>query len=375
MNAPTILGIVSYKIFPAQMGGQKCVTEWYTHLALEAKVILAVSKENGQVENMGYPILPFLYNHWWGILNIRYLYELNKLIKEQAIDVIIIEHSYFGWLGLLLRWFTKKPFIIRSHNIEAHRFRDMQRNWWRLYGWYEKQVHQKADHSFFITPEDKVWAVSHWQLDESKCTVITHGTDILQVPLTEEKKIYRQQLLSENNVNPGTRLFLFNGSLNYLPNIDALRIIISELLPILQSMHFEFRILICGKGLTKQWEQLLYAYPQLIYKGYVQNIAQYFRGTDCFINPVTLGGGIKIKLVEALAQNQPVISTRTGAKGIPANLLDEKIVLVDDYNWQAFAKAMSGIKIHDYTNTPAAFYREFNWDKIVQKALLSLQKL
>jgi hypothetical protein len=32
MGQPSVLGIVSYKVFPAQMGGQKCAAEWYAHL-------------------------------------------------------------------------------------------------------------------------------------------------------------------------------------------------------------------------------------------------------------------------------------------------------------------------------------------------------
>ena len=375
MRAPSILGIVSYKVFPAQMGGQKCVAEWYAHLALEAKIILAVSKDNPPAENSVYKILPFLYNHWWGILNLRYLYKLTMLIKEQVIDVIIIEHSYFGWLGLLLQWLTKKPFVIRSHNIEAQRFRDMQRSLWRLYGWYEKWIHQKAAHSFFITLEDMRWALQHWHLDPSKCSLLAHGTDILHPPSIQERKRCREELLAAHTLKPVTTLFLFNGSLNYLPNIDALRIIISELLPILQVLKFDFRIFICGKGLSEQWEEVLNAHPQLIYKGFVENIETYFTGADCFINPVTLGGGIKIKLVEALAHNQTVISTRTGAQGIARVLVDEKLLRVDDYNWQAFAQTMAGKGIHEHRDTPAAFYREFNWHTIVQKALLSLQAL
>lgn len=375
MSTLSVLGIVSYKVFPAQMGGQKCVAEWYAHLAKKIKVVLAVSKENLPIENSPYKILPFLYNHWWGILNIRYLYKLTKLIKEQATDLVIIEHSYFGWLGLLLRWLTKKPFVIRSHNIEAHRFRDMQRNWWGLYEWYEKKVHQKADHSLFITAEDNDWAIKHWQLDERKCTVIPYGTDILQPLSPDQRSRYREQLLAEHTLNPTTRLFLFNGSLNYLPNMDALRIIISELLPILQSMRFDFRIFICGHGLSEQWEKVLSTYPDLIYKGFLENIELYWNGVDCFINPVTLGGGIKIKLVEALAHNLSIISTRTGGKGVPETLAGEKLLLVTDYDWHTFAKAMAEWKAAQYKDTPPAFYREFNWETIVQKALLSLQTL
>ena len=375
MTNPSILGLISYKVFPAQMGGQKCVSEFYSHLANHTKVTLVVAKENGVPENSTIKVFPFLYNHWWAILNLLYLYKLTRLIKDQGIDIIFIEHSYFGWLGLLLRSLTKKPFVIRSHNIEALRFRDLQKNWWRLYEWYEKRIHRKADHNFFITEEDKAWAIRHWQLDEHKCSVATYSTTILQPMPNHERKLYRDQLLMQHKLNPGTKLFLFNGSLDYLPNQDALRIIISELLPILQTIRFDFRIFICGSRLSKQWIEVLRSYPNIIYLGFVDNIDSYWYGTDCFINPVTLGGGIKTKLIDALAHNQTAISTRNGASGISENTVSDKLILVNDYDWRTFAESMAELDIHQYKDTPADFYRQFNWDTIVQEALLSLQTL
>ncbi|MCW3087905.1 MAG: hypothetical protein JWQ78_1291 [Sediminibacterium sp.] len=375
MKIPSILGIVSYKVFPAQMGGQQSVAGFYHHLGAKTKLVLAVARGNEIPRGVPYKVLPFLYNHWQGSANLRFIYRLVKLIREERIDVIVIEHSYFGWLGVLLRRLTGKPFVIRSHNIEAHRFRDLRRSWWRAYGGYEKKVHQQADHNFFITPEDKAWAISHWQLEEKKCTVVTHGTDLLQPPPAEEKKRCRQQLLSEHNLLPDTRLFLFNGSLDYLPNIDALRILTSEIIPILQSQSFTYRIFICGKGLHPQWQQVLEGFPQILYKGFVADIRVYFTGVDCFINPVTLGGGIKIKLVEAIAHNLSVISTRSGARGIGESLAEGKLTRVADYDWPAFARAMVAVNIQEQPETPEAFYREFNWNTIVQEALLSLQTL
>ena len=375
MTNPSILGLISYKVFPAQMGGQKCVSEFYSHLADHTKVILAVAKENDAPENSPLTVLPFLYNHWWAILNLGYLYKLTRLIKEQDIDVIFIEHSYFGWLGLLLRSITKKPFVIRSHNIEAHRFRDLQKSWWRLYEWYEKSVHRKADHNFFITKEDKTWAITHWQLEETRCGVATYGTNVTEPLPYSERKLFRDQLLIQHKLQPATRLFLFNGSLDYLPNQDALRIIISELLPILQTLRIDYRIIICGSGLSEQWREVLRAYPVIIYTGYLNNIDSYLNGADCFINPVTLGGGIKTKLIDALAHNLTAISTHSGAQGVSENIMGDKLIFVNDYDWAAFAGSMAELDIHQQNHTPADFYRQFNWDTIVQKALLSLQVL
>lgn len=372
MRQPSVLGIVSFKVFPAQMGGQKGVANFYSHLAKQAKVVLAVEKKNIPTAN-DYTVLPFLYHHKWGFANLRYVFRLRKLIKQEAIDVLCMEHSYMGWLGILLRWLTKKPFIIHSHNIEAHRFRDMHKPLWRVYLWYEKWVHGKADHNFFISQEDMVWAVIHYRLAKEKCTVITYGTDIMQAITGNERNICRQQLITENQLDASTRLFLFNGTLDYLPNTDALRIIISELLLLLHAKKIMFRIFVCGNRLSEQWQKVLRSYPDIIYKGFVDDISLYFKGADCFINPVTLGSGIKTKLIDALAYDQTCISARSGAKGIPQEIAGEKLVLVDDYDWQGFADNMFIQSSRTLQNVPAAFYQFFNWDLITRKALFVIE--
>ena len=117
------------------------------------------------------------------------------------------------------------------------------------------------------------------------------------------------------------------------------------------------------------------AYPALIYKGFVDDINLYLDGADCFINPVTLGSGIKIKLVDALSHNQSCISTKSGAKGISQEITGQKLVLIDDYDWPGFTRAMMAQNQNRALDIPPAFYQFFNWDAIVQKALLSLQTL
>jgi glycosyltransferase involved in cell wall biosynthesis len=374
MKTLSVLGIVSYRIFPAQMGGQKCVTGFYHELARHAKVTLAVANSNERPSGTGFEVSPFLFDHWKGLFNTVYLYRLRKLVRQRQVDVIIIEHSYFGWLGLALRRLTRKPLVIRSHNIESHRFRDMRRWWWWLYERYEKQIHQRADHCFFITQEDLDWAVRHWEIEPAKCSVASYGT-VCQPPSAEQRLAARDVLQARHLFPSDERLFFFNGTLDYLPNIDALRIIVTELVPLLRGAQYAFRIFICGKGLSSDWANVLRSYPEIIYAGFVADIDHYWHGADCFINPVTLGGGIRIKLVEALAHGLTVISTASGARGVPAEITGDKLHTVADYDWPAFAQQMMRPDLPSSTLVTPEFRQTYNQETIVHKALLSLQTL
>ncbi len=374
MKQPAILGIISYPVFPAQMGGQKCVEGFYKQLSTQTKLVLAVSKQNRTDSIPEAHTENFLFDHWKGLLNIVYLIRLIRLIRKQKIDIIIVEHSYFGWLGLLLRFFTGKKLVIRSHNIEAYRFRDLQRLFWKVYYRYERIVHRKADHSFFITEEDMAYALSNWKLDPQKSSVVTYGISLGNT-IFDLRPTLRKQLIEYFKIPHNCSLFLFNGTLNYTPNTDALHVIVNELLPRLRNHHLSFRIFICGKNLSPQWENVLKDQPELIVTGFVDDISVFMTGADCSINPVTLGGGIKTKLVEALACHQTVISTQTGAKGISPQLSGSKMKIIPDYDWKLFASAMNSFNPSQQANTPIPFFEHFHWQAIVDKALVSLGRL
>lgn len=375
MNRLSVLVLISYRVFPAAMGGQKCVEGFYTTLSQHCRLTLAVEKNNVTDTVGNAAVLPILFHHRKGFLNLLRIYALYQLIRTEKTDLVIIEHSYFGWLGLLLKWLTRTPFVIRSHNIEAYRFRDMRKWYWQPYLIYEKYVHRKAGHSFFITAEEMNQAISTWQLDTTKCSVVPYGI-CRKEPLTDPLRMqYRMELLAEYRLPSQTRLFLFNGTLDYLPNTDALRIILNELIPRLSASPIAYRIFICGRGTTEQWKKVLARQPEIIFCDFVPDISRYFKGADCFINPVTLGSGIKIKLVDALSYNQHAISTRSGAKGIPEDLAIAGLLLVNDYDWNGFADAMLRCTATGTEPVPAGFYQFFHQDNIVQKALLSLQTL
>jgi polysaccharide biosynthesis protein PslH len=370
---PSILALVSYRVFPALMGGQKCIAAFYQVLQPLTNLKLVVSSDNDLSYAKDVDVSNYLYNHWKGIYNLRYFWRLKKTIDTHQIQHIIIEHSYFGWLGWLLRLFTKVELILRVHNIEAYRFRDMHRKWWSIYYFYERWICKSANQIWFTSPNDAEWMQIQWKIPKQQCCILNYGVDISSAPSSIEKKQFRNLLLEQYQLHPQTRLFLFNGTLDYIPNTDALRIIVSELLPRLDKLQKGYRIFICGNRITEQWRKELEKHPQIILAGFVPDIALYYKGTDCFINPVTLGSGVKTKLVEALAFNQDIISVISGAKGIEASYCGQKLQLIQDYDWDGFTNTMMQLELPSKHQTPNEFYQDFNWNHIVYKAILSLQ--
>jgi Glycosyltransferase len=166
------------------------------------------------------------------------------------------------------------------------------------------------------------------------------------------------------------KILLFNGLLDYKPNLDALVAILNQINPVLfQYPNFKYRIIICGKRLPTELNELKeYADKNIIYAGFVHDIEMYFKGADLFLNPVQSGGGIKTKMVEAIAFGTTVITTETGAMGIHRDICGKKLVVVPDNSWNDFAQVIIA-NAGNKDVTPASYYDYYYWGSIVKKIL------
>jgi hypothetical protein len=136
-------------------------------------------------------------------------------------------------VGFLLKKITGVKLIIHSHNIESLRFKSTGKWWWKMLWHYEKWTHRQADINFFITDEDQQFALKHFNLNPSKCHTITYGFDFGKAPSAEEISIAKTELQQKHNIPSTNKILLFNGTLDYAPNLNALKNILYDINPIL----------------------------------------------------------------------------------------------------------------------------------------------
>ncbi|HQY11898.1 MAG TPA: glycosyltransferase [Ferruginibacter sp.] len=374
-SAVKILSLVSYKFLPPDMGGQKGIAFFNRYLAEKTDLLCATVQENDKTENEGYPVKKILGNSKLRYINPFYFFTLSRLIKENNITHLILEHPYYGWLGMLLKWSCKVKLVVHSHNIESLRFRTMNKWWWGILWNYEKFTHRNADLNFFIHDDDRNYAIACFKLQPAKCVTITYGFEHPVAPSEAEKSAARRFICNTHAIDPSEKLLLFNGTLGYKPNLDALDIILQKINPLLLATEgFRYKIIICGNKLPPAYSGLVnYKDRNIIYAGFVADINPYFKGADIFINPVVDGGGIKTKLVEALGYGLSVVSTRSGAIGIPAEVTGDKMKLVADNDWGSFAGQV--ISIDTETRTPGEFFDHFYWGSITEKAKVAITSI
>lgn len=371
MTMKKVLVVAPYPYLPFFSGGQKFIAQFLAHLGRETEltVIGSASNTTGGVKN--YRHLPWLQASFFRYADFRLAGKISGAVRSNHVQSVIWEHPYMGWLAWIVRQKTGVPFLVHTHNIEYQRFRSMGKWWWPLLKIYERWVFRKADGIFFITPDDRAFAIHKWKIPEEKCMDLPFAVPYSRMP--EDRLLCRQKIREIHGIADDEKILLFNGLLRYPPNLEALKVLLDQVLPLLEKAEgYRFKLLVCGKDLPPEMNGLnAYRNRQVIYAGFVEDIDLYFKAADLFLNPVQSGGGIKTKMVEAIAQGTTVIATETGAQGILREACGPKLILVPDNNWQVFADAILSVT---ETNrpTPAAYYTYYAWENVARKVAAQL---
>lgn len=129
---------------------------------------------------------------------------------------------------------------------------------------------------------------------------------------------------------------LFVGACSYPPNQDGIRFFLDQVLPrIRAAASRSFRIMIVGRRTTDTLAEYA-GTPNVDLVGEVPEVADYYRQADLAIAPIRVGGGTRIKILEALSYRVPVVATPIGAEGITVKDGDNMLIGADA---EGFAKA------------------------------------
>ena len=127
---------------------------------------------------------------------------------------------------------------------------------------------------------------------------------------------------------------LFVGG-THLPNVDALRYFIGEILPALQAQIPGVTLTVAGEVPRHELNDLDLGH--VVFTGYLQDLRPLFEQALVYVAPLRFGAGIKGKILEAMNYGLPVVTTSVGAEGI--GLKDGESVLICD-DTPCFAEAV-----------------------------------
>ncbi|MFQ5945449.1 MAG: glycosyltransferase [Anaerolineae bacterium] len=128
---------------------------------------------------------------------------------------------------------------------------------------------------------------------------------------------------------------VFTGKMDFRPNIDAVLWFFHHVWPSIKSRLPQARFRVVGRDPSSRLAPLS-ADAQVDITGWVPDVRPYLRRAELCVVPLQVGGGTRLKVLEAMAMGKPVLSTSLGCEGLEVTE-GEEVVLADGP--EAFAEA------------------------------------
>jgi glycosyltransferase involved in cell wall biosynthesis len=193
---------------------------------------------------------------------------------------------------------------------------------WRKLRWEELATYSDADGVCLCSAADEQRLHAH--APGVRTAVIPNAADV----------DYFQPRATDPS--PDGRTVVYFGLLSTVPNIDGVTHFIRDIWPRIAGANPQARCKIIGGRPPPSL--LALAGPQIEFTGFVSDLRPHLAAAAAVVVPLRLGGGTRLKIVEAMAMGKAVVSTTLGAEGIEA--VPGRDLLIEDEP-AAFADAVN----------------------------------
>jgi len=286
----------------------------------------------------------------------------NETLRQQSFDVVIASTGMMATYALqappssfmileehnsLTRWMRER-YVAEVHPVQKVRC------WlsWQKTRRYEARLFNRFDLVTMVSQQDQ--AVCHADLPgyRGRVEVVPNGVDYTH---------NRPGLAS-----PQPNRLVFNGSLTYSANYDAMRWFLAEVYPLIKAQQPAVSLTITGaldgvdlRGLALD--------ASVQPTGFVEDVRLPVAEATVAVAPIRQGGGTRLKILEAMALGAPVVATTKGAEGL--NVIDGEHLLLADTP-QAFALAVLTLLASEASRAELAAHArrlveaQYDWRKI-----------
>jgi sugar transferase (PEP-CTERM/EpsH1 system associated) len=185
--------------------------------------------------------------------------------------------------------------------------------WQRLRA-FERRAALSADAVLSVSPQD---AAALTRIAPSAHPhVIFNGIDVASY---DESSVKRQTstkspIPHRPSPIPRSSTLVFTGKMDFRPNIDAMLWFGRKVFPLLKQSIPRAQLLIVGQRPSPRLD-VLRADPHITLTGAVDDVRPYIAQADVYVAPLRVGGGTRLKLLEAMAMCRPIVSTSLGCEG------------------------------------------------------------
>ncbi|MBL8012460.1 MAG: glycosyltransferase [Candidatus Omnitrophica bacterium] len=247
---------------------------------------------------------------------------LKQIVRGEKFNAVHVDHLH---MAHYLNIFKNIPCMIDEHNVEykiLQRCASVEKSFPKKLAYqaqsrkmnrFEAAMTQQFSCVFTCSTDDRILL-----------NKITNGL----VPIYVVPNGVDTGFFQSSDAEPSEDALVFTGSMDWLPNDDAITYFCNEILPLIWKRNPAIKLYVVGKSPSSAVKELAAKDNRVIVTGRVEDVRPYIRRSKIFVVPLRVGGGTRLKILEAMAMGKAIVSTTIGAEGITYTE-DENILLAD----------------------------------------------
>ncbi len=220
---------------------------------------------------------------------------------------------------------------------------------------FERWAYSSATAAVAVSREDA--ALMRSDFGATRVHVVENGVDV---------DFFRPQ----RDVDRDPAQMLFMGSLDWRPNQDAAVQLLTEVLPRVRAKVPHATAVLVGRRPPDWLRAKVTATPGAELHADVPDVRPFLARCGFLVVPLRIGGGSRLKILEALAAGTPVVSTRVGAEGL--ELAPDRDLIVADTPEELVDATLAAIRRPEELADTAESGRErvlahYSWDLLAER--------